>query len=86
MLLGARNENLFGEAMQKTEVCLLKQEDFQKILLQYPQLSLKLLEISAQKMMEKVENRLMTYLLDLYKTSESRQVEIPMKMKEQEVK
>ncbi|GIO19204.1 Crp/Fnr family transcriptional regulator [Oceanobacillus oncorhynchi subsp. incaldanensis] len=93
LLLGAQNENLFGEAMQKTEVCLLKQEDFQKILLQYPQISLKLLEINAQKlmeaeqqaqflMMEKVENRLMTYLLDLYKTAGSKQVEIPMKMKE----
>lgn len=33
-------------------------------------------------MMEKVEERLMTYLLDLYKTTESAQVEIPMKMKE----
>ncbi|GEN88735.1 Crp/Fnr family transcriptional regulator [Oceanobacillus sojae] len=93
LLLGARNENLFAEALQQTEVCLLTQEDFQKILLQYPQLSLKLLEINAQKMMEaeqqtrflmmeKVEERLMTYLLDLYKTTESAQVEIPMKMKE----
>ncbi|GGP13981.1 Crp/Fnr family transcriptional regulator [Oceanobacillus neutriphilus] len=93
LLLGARNENLFAEALQQTEVCLLKQEDFQKILLQYPELSLKLLEINAQKMMEaeqqtrflmmeKVEERLMTYLLDLYKITESAQVEIPMKMKE----
>lgn len=30
LLLGARNENLFAEALQQTEVCLLTQEDFQK--------------------------------------------------------
>ncbi|MBP3039351.1 winged helix-turn-helix domain-containing protein [Bacillaceae bacterium Marseille-Q3522] len=33
-------------------------------------------------MMEKVEERLATYLLDLYKVTESEHVKIPMKMKE----
>ena len=79
--------------MEKTEVCVLKQRDFTQLLLDYPQLSLKLLEINAQKMlkveqqarflmMEKVDERLATYLLDLAKVAESDQVVLPMKMKE----
>lgn len=92
-LFGVRNELLFGEALEKTEVCVLKQRDFTQLLLDYPQLSLKLLEINAQKMlkveqqarflmMEKVDERLATYLLDLAKVAESDQVVLPMKMKE----
>lgn len=92
-LFGAVNENLFAEALQKTEVCLLKQSDFQQLLLQYPKLSLKLLEINAEKMrnveqqtkfllMEKVEERLAKYLLDLQKAADSPNVVIPMRMKE----
>lgn len=93
VLFGARNENLFGEALQKTEVCVLRQQDFQQLLLQYPQISLKLLEINANKMtgveqqtqfllMERVEERLARYLLDLLKANGTHQVQIPMKMKE----
>lgn len=93
VLFGVQNNNLFSEALQETKVCLLRQQDFQKLLLEYPQLSLKLLEINAEKMaqveqqtqflmMEKVEERLATYLLDLYKVSQNLTVRIPMKMKE----
>lgn len=92
-LFGAQNDTLFGEALQQTEVCVLKHQDFQQLLLRYPQLSLRLLEINAEKMtkveqqtqflmMEKVEERLATYLLDLYKVSGEANVTIPMKMKE----
>ncbi|AOF48439.1 Crp/Fnr family transcriptional regulator [Tetragenococcus halophilus] len=92
-IFGVENSNLFGEALQNTEVCLLKQSDFQALLTDYPQLSLKLLTINAQKnakveeqtqflTMEKIEERLATYLLDLAKAEESSQVKIPMKMKE----
>lgn len=92
-LFGVRNEVLFGEALETTEVCVLKQQDFSKLLLDYPQLSLKLLAINAQKMvkveqqtqflmMEKVEERLATYLLDLAKVAESNELILPMKMKE----
>lgn len=92
-LFGAQNDTLFGEALQQTEVCVLKHQDFQQLLLRYPQLSLRLLEINAEKMtkveqqtqflmMEKVEERLATYLLDLYKVSGGANVTIPMKMKE----
>lgn len=92
-LFGVRNEVLFGEALELTEVCILKQQDFANLLLHYPQLSLKLLEINAQKlvkveqqtqflMMEKVEERLAVYLLDLAKVAESNKLVLPMKMKE----
>lgn len=93
LLFGAVNENLFSEALQKTAVCLLKQADFKQLLLDYPELSLKLLEINAKKMtkieqqsqfltIEKIEERLALYLLDLSKVAQTNQVTIPMKMKE----
>lgn len=93
LLFGVQNDNLFSEALEETKVCMLQQQDFQKLLLAYPQLSLKLLEINAAKMaqveqqtrflmMEKVEERLATYLLDLYKVAQNPMVKIPMKMKE----
>lgn len=93
LLFGAHNENLFGEALQKTEVCVLRQADFQGLLMKYPQISLKLLEINAEKttgveqqtqflLMEKVEERLGKYLLDLVKAAGKPEVQIPMKMKE----
>ncbi|MDN6848085.1 MAG: Crp/Fnr family transcriptional regulator, partial [Tetragenococcus koreensis] len=92
-LFGVKSNNLFSESLQKTEVCVLKQSDFQKLLKDYPQLSLKLLTINAEKnakveeqtqflTMERIEERLATYLLDLAKAAESSQVKIPMKMKE----
>lgn len=92
-LFGVKNQHLFAEALQPTRVCILKQEDFQKLLLDYPQLSLKFLAINARKnaqmqeqtqflTMEKVEERLAIYLLDLSKATDSWQVRIPMKLKE----
>lgn len=92
-LFGVPNDVLFGEALETTEVCILKQQDFSDLLLKYPQLSLKLLEINAKKsvrteqqtqflMMEKVEERLATYLLDLAKASGTNEFSLPMKMKE----
>lgn len=92
-LFGIQNENLYGEALQTTEVCVLRKDDFEKLLIDYPQLSLKLLKINAEKTtlveqqtefltMEKIEERLAIYLLDLYKATDSLTFEIPMKMKE----
>ena len=92
-LFGADNNTLFGEALEQTEVCVLRQSDFQKLLLEYPQITLKLLEINAEKslkleqqtqflVMEKVEERLATYLINLSKVKEENCVVLPMKMKE----
>lgn len=92
-LLGVPNESLFGEALEKTEICVLRQKDFSELLLHYPALSLKLLAINAEKltkvqqqttflMMEKVEERVSVYLLDLAKATGKDHFFLPMKMKE----
>ena len=91
-LLGVPNESLFGEALEKTEICVLRQKDFSELLLHYPALSLKLLAINAEKltkvqqqttfMMEKVEERVAVYLLDLAKATGKNHFFLPMKMKE----
>ena len=44
LLLG----DLFAEALQQPQVCVLKQADFQKLLLEYPQLALKLLAVKRK--------------------------------------
>ncbi|MHC5267713.1 Crp/Fnr family transcriptional regulator [Enterococcus sp. LJL98] len=92
-IFGAKNENLFAEALQKTQICLIQKNDFQQLLQQFPELSLKLLKLTAQKvihleqqsqflMMEKIEERLANYLVDLAKAQESQSVVLPMKKKE----
>ena len=79
--------------MENTEICSLSKADFNRVLLGNPQLSLKLLELSTQKLlaterqtqflaMERVEERLASYLLDLAKVAGSDQVQLSMKMKD----
>lgn len=92
-LFGLENDSLFGQAMENTEICSLSKVDFNRVLLENPQLSLKLLELSTQKLlaterqtqflaMERVEERLASYLLDLAKVAGSDQVQLSMKMKD----
>ncbi|OCN05388.1 Crp/Fnr family transcriptional regulator [Erysipelotrichaceae bacterium MTC7] len=92
-LFGATNDSVFGEALENMEICFINKEDFRKLLLEYPQLTLKLLEINAQKSlvleqqarflsMEKVEERLATYLLDVTKVVGTTKYTLPLKMKE----
>ncbi|MFV0560505.1 MAG: Crp/Fnr family transcriptional regulator [Enterococcus sp.] len=92
-LFGAQNNELFIETLQPTEVCILKQSDFHRLLLEYPELSLKLLELTTNKLtavekqtqfllMEKVEKRLIKYLRDLMTATGTTNLKIPMKMKE----
>ena len=92
-LFGLENDSFFGQAMENTEICSLSKADFNRLLLENPQLSLKLLELSTQKLlaterqtqflaMERVEERLASYLLDLAKAAGSDQVQLPMKMKD----
>ena len=92
-LFGAANTASFGEALVPSEVCVLRQADFTKLLEEYPKIALKLLKINAEKtlrmeqqaqflVMEKVEERLAAYLLDLSVVAESPQITLSMKMKE----
>lgn len=92
-LFGVTNDTLFGEALGKAEVCTISQRDFNHILTEHPQLTRKLLEINMKKVlqleqqaqflsMEKVEERLVTYLLDLKIAENSLTVTLPMSMKD----
>ena len=92
-LFGVVNENLYGETLQETKICFLRQQDFKNLLLKYPELSLKLLETTVRRaaemryqaqflMMEDVESRIANYLLQLVKVVDSNSVMIPMKMKD----
>lgn len=92
-LFGAANTASFGEALVPSEVCVLRQTDFTKLLEEYPKIALKLLKINAEKSlrteqqtqflaMEKVEERLAAYLLDLSLVANSGTITLPMKMKE----
>ena len=92
-IFGAYNESLFAEALQPTEICLIRKEDFQNLLREMPDLSMKLLNLTAQKvtrleqqsqflMMERIEERLATYLIDLYKAQGEKILTLPMKKKE----
>lgn len=93
-LFGASNQNLYGEALADTMVCVLLRRDFMCLLDAHPQLSIRLLSTISSKMakveeqtqfltMGRVEERLASYLLDLSKSAGgSRRVRIPMTMKE----
>lgn len=92
-LFGAVNENLFGQSLTELRVCFIRQKDFHDLLLKHPELSLRFLEINAQKsketqqqaqflMMEEVEERLAYYLWQLIKAENSNYVTLPMKMKD----
>lgn len=91
ILFGAVNENIYVEARAETKVCMLSQKDFRNLLLAKPELSLKLLEMSARRMkdledqarfllMEDVGERLSTWLLS--HSAGKKEITIPMKWKD----
>lgn len=92
-LLGQPNDSLYGQALERSEVCLLSHTAFHKLLMGQPALSVRLLELNAAKLasmeqlngflgMDRVEERIATYLLDLVKAAGSTTVTIPIRMKE----
>lgn len=92
-LLGQPNDSLYGQALETTEVCLLSHAAFHKLLLDQPLLSVRLLELNAAKLttleqingflgMDRVEERLATYLLDLEKAVGTDTFTLPIRMKE----
>ncbi len=65
----------YAEALQDTDVCLIKREDLQKYLVDYPQISLKILseltmrlkeseKQTTQVAIEQVENRIISFLAE----------------------
>ena len=84
----------FAEAMEPTEMCILKRDSFQKILMEYPTVSLRMLSEFSRRLEESekktariaaetVETRIALYLLDLYSESgEKSRVALPMSKKD----
>lgn len=84
----------FADAMEPTDMCILKRDRFQKILLEYPSVSLRMLSEfsrrleeserkSARIATETVEARIALYLLDLYEESGKKlRVTLPMSKKD----
>lgn len=71
---GSVHEN-YAEALQNTSICLIKQEDLQEYLLEYPQISLRILsevtmrlkeseKQTTQVAIENVESRLISFLTE----------------------
>lgn len=71
---GSIHEN-YAEALQNTSICLINKEDLQKYLLEYPQISLKILsevtmrlkdseKQTAQVAIENVESRIIAFLAE----------------------
>lgn len=87
------NSNVFGEAIVETTICYLTQVDFLLVLKEHPDISIKIMNLMAQKLhrlekqtsfltMTKVEERLATFLNDLEITNSSNTIKLPMKLKE----
>ena len=84
----------FAEAMEPTEMCILKRDSFQKILMEYPSVSLRMLSEFSRRLeeaekktariaTETVETRIALYLLDLYSESGKKsRVTLPMSKKD----
>lgn len=83
----------FSEALTDVRVCHIRREDFFKLLMEYPSISLKLLEemnrrivrLSHQSVSNTtglVLNRLAEYLLELCAAQDSMEITLPLQMKE----
>nr|WP_253701651.1 Crp/Fnr family transcriptional regulator [Bacillus sp. FJAT-27445] len=84
----------FAEAMEDTQVCLIRREDLQELLLKYPSISLKILaefsnrlgqseKQSARFATEKVETRIALFLAECLKAESGQQeIVLPMSKKD----
>jgi len=82
----------YAEATQDTQICMIRDEDFQKLLVKYPTISLKVLEEFSSRLdrseqqttrvaTEKVETRLALFIAELAETDQDR-VHLPMSKKD----
>lgn len=83
----------YAEALNDVKICLLKKEDFKKLIMDEPSIALELLAEFNKKLeetekqtvkiaTETVSDRIVSYIYDLYLESEKLKVKIPMNMKE----
>ncbi|WP_241559002.1 Crp/Fnr family transcriptional regulator [Oceanobacillus halophilus] len=91
---GSVHEN-YAEALQNTSICLIKQDDLQKYLIEYPQISLRILsevtirlkdseKQTTQVAIENVESRIISFLAENVEkgSSNSPTVTLPMSKKD----
>ena len=79
----------YAEAMEKTNICMIKKEHLQNFLMKYPTISLKMLTEFSKRLeesgsqttnfaTERVETRIALYLADLANKSGSETIKLPM--------
>lgn len=92
-LFGNDDPATFGEALTPLDVCIVRQDDFIKLLTSQPSIGIKLLEQYSKRLKatdnlvtnattESVPKRLASYLRELSKESKSNNVLLPMSMKD----
>lgn len=92
-LFSGQETYTFGEALSAVEACFIRREDFLQMLLDYPSISLKLLEEYSRRLIstghqasanqgEKVMQRLALYLLELASAEDSESFTLPLQMRE----
>lgn len=92
-LFGQTNQNLYGETIAKSELCIIKETDFNHLLNQYPTLALNLLKINFNKtsrlekqnkylIIQNIEHRIASYLLETYSSEQKLEFHLPLKMKD----
>ena len=83
----------YAEAMEPVELCVMGRDDFQKFLLKYPAISLKVLSEFSSRLsqtekqaaniaMESTDTRIALYLADLVEETKSQHVLLPMSRKD----
>src|SRR5699024_1618391 len=91
-LFQEESHEAYAEATQDTHICMIRDEDFQKLLVKYPTISLKVLEEFSSRLdrseqqttrvaTEKVETRLALFIAELAETDQDR-VHLPMSKKD----
>lgn len=83
----------YAEAIEETRVCMIKRSELQKLLLKYPSISLKILTEFSHRLeqsekqttrfaTEKVETRLMHFLVECMENNLSNEIMLPMSKKD----
>lgn len=92
-LFSETEHDAYAEATMKTELCVMNRADFQKFLIKYPAISLKVLTEFSSRLqktekqaahiaMETVETRLALFLADVVEEQNSFHIKLPMSQKD----
>ncbi|KXT88000.1 Crp/Fnr family transcriptional regulator [Streptococcus oralis] len=95
-LFEENNQDLYGEALVSTEICIIHKKDFQHLLQSFPHFSWQLLRLNARKAIqteeqvtlltfEKIEQRLACYLIHLAEESDNPKLTFTLPISEKEL-